>query len=381
MKIIECFTVSDFRRVAECRVPRFVFDFIDGGAGAEECLRANIDSFRNVNLIPRIKETSNTLSLKSEAVGIGYSAPFGVAPLGLCGIIDRSAEIILAKAAAKYNVPFISSAASNRSTEDIAKACGVAPWFQLYMPRDNSYVDYLIDRSADSGCPVLVVTIDAPVSGRRIRDLRNGLSLPYKASASNIWQAIKHPRWLANQVRGGKLSFPNFEGIMKRDSQLNFSEIMALQTGGALDWHVIQKIREKWKNKLVLKGVLSVDDAIRSKQLGVDAIIISNHGGRQLDKAPAPLSVISEFTKAGLEKEFLMIDSGIHSGEDMLVGLSKGAGFSFLGRGFLYSLMAGSEEGVDRYFSLLFDELTVGMKLLGCHSPADLNCKYGMSIR
>lgn len=376
MSINHCYTAWDFREQAKRKVPKFVFDFVDGGAGNEACMRDNIRAYRYSKLLPQIRHSSKPFTLQSEVLGLGYAAPFGVAPLGLCGIIRRDAEIILSRVAAKYNVPFITSAASNTSVEDIAKAAGVAPWFQLYIPKDDLYVDYLVKKAIDNNCPVLVVTIDAAVSGRRIRDLKNGLTLPYKVTPSNILGAMAHPSWLSGQLLSGKLKFPNFGSLLGGNKNLSFNEIMSLQTGGELDWNLIKKIRGQWNRKLILKGVLSTADAILAKELGIDSIVLSNHGGRQLDKAPAPLSIIPSFRNAGLKKNFLMIDSGIRSGEDIIASLSQGAGFSFLGRGFLYALMAGSELGVDRFFKILINELTVGMKLLGCDSPAELSTRH-----
>jgi isopentenyl diphosphate isomerase/L-lactate dehydrogenase-like FMN-dependent dehydrogenase len=368
-----CYSALDFRYAAMCNTPKDIFDFIDGGAGNEDAIHANSKSYQELKLIPYIRDNVESLDLNTSVIGLSYSAPFGVAPLGLCGIIHREAELILARAAAKYNVPFITSAASNKSIAEIANACGVAPWFQLYIPKIESCLALLLNKAEVSDCPVLVVTVDASVSGRRLRDLRNGFSFPYGFTLRHILDAIRYPRWAYNQIINEKLKFPNFEGMLDGYKSVEFNEIMTLQAGGDLNWDVINRIREKWKKKLVLKGVLSETDAVKARKMGIDAVILSNHGGRQLNNAPAPLSVLPRFLRAGLDKKFLMLDSGIRSGEDILVGLSQGASFTFLGRAFLYALMAGGDEAVDRLFQILIKELSVGMKLIGCDSPEALN--------
>lgn len=375
MKNPRFYSATDFVGAAQKKLPKFAFDFVDGGAGSEDALRLNISSFKKVKLIPFVKFASKNFSLKSEILGFHYSAPFGIAPLGLCGLVHPNADAILAKSAAKYNVPYVISAASSQSIDSIVQAAGVAPWFQLYIPKAYSQLELLIKKAESNQCPVLVVTLDTSAPGRRLRDLRNGLKLPYKVKFSNIIEAIKHPQWTTNRLLAGKITFPNFNDVINAEPNLTFADLMSMQTGGDLDWNVISKIRQMWKGKLVLKGILSPFDAIYAKNLGVDSVIVSNHGGRQSNAAPAPIAMLPSFLGAGLNKDFLMLDSGIRTGDDVIASLACGANFVFMGRLFLYALAASGEEGVDKLFEMLFAELTVGLKLLGVHSPSEVDSR------
>lgn len=380
MKRSEFYSVPEFLKVSKKKLPKFVFDFIDGAAGEECAAKLNVESFKKVKIIPSMRfESESSFNLDTNVLGLNYSAPFGVSPLGLCGLIKPNADIILAKAAAKFNVPYVMSAAASQSIETILASTGVSPWFQLYIPKVYSQLDSLLRKAHFNNCPVLIVTVDTQVPGRRLRDLNNNLRLPYKLNYKNIFEAIKHPCWTMERITAGKLSFPNFEDAINNNPNLTFGELMGLQTGGNLDWDVISKIREKWKNKLVLKGVLSAADAIYAKSIGIDAVILSNHGGRQLDSAPAPMSLLPVFLKNNLNKEFLMLDSGVRSGSDISVGLASGASFVFLGRAFLYALAAGGEAGVDNLFEILFEELMVNLKLIGVSSPKELDVKHCLS--
>lgn len=375
MKKVQFYSLFDFIKSAKKNLPKFVFDFIDGGSGDEEAVKTNVSSFKKVKLIPFVKLTSSNTNLNSQVLGLNYSAPFGIAPLGLCGLIHPTADITLAKAAAKYNVPYIISAASNQSIDSIVKATGVPPWFQLYIPKAQTQLDNLLQKAERNNCPVLVVTLDTSVPGRRLRDLHNGLKLPYKLNYANIVEAMKHPFWTKNRLLAGKITFPNFDDAVNGNHNLTFADLMSLQTGGNLDWNVILKIRQVWKGKLVLKGVLSAVDAIHAQQLGVDSVIISNHGGRQLNSAPAPIAMAPFFVDAGLKKEFLMLDSGVRCGDDIIASLACGVNFVFMGRSFLYALAANGEKGVEKLFDILFEELTINLKLLGAGSPGEVSTK------
>lgn len=365
----------DFIEPAKSKLPKFVFDFIDGGAGSEKALRSNVESFEKIRLVPFLRSKSGSTNLGSEVLGQSYSAPFGVAPLGLCGLIHPDADLMLAKVAARYNVPYTISAASNHSVDDIVKTTNIPPWFQLYIPKMPSQLDNLLKIAKKSSCPVLVVTVDTSVPGRRLRDLNNSLKLPYKLNYANVVEALKHPKWTKRRLLAGKIAFPNFDDALNENPDLTFRDLMSLQTGGNLDWSVIQKIRQDWNGKLVLKGILSPIDAMHAHKIGVDAVIISNHGGRQLNSAPAPIAMAPLFIKAGVKKEFVMLDSGIRSGDDIISGLACGASFVFLGRPLLYALAANGEKGVEDLFEIIFDELTVNMKLLGAGIPSELGEK------
>lgn len=380
MKGKQLSSALEFSGRAKKNLPKFVFDFIDGGAGEEDALRSNRDSFKKIKLLPFVRSKAGGTSLASEVLGLHYSAPFGVAPLGLCGLVRPDADITLAKVAAKYNVPYVISAASSSSIDDIVKATDIPPWFQLYIPKAKEQLDSLLKRAERSSCPVLVVTVDTSVPGRRLRDINNGLKLPYKLNLSNIVEAMKHPLWTRDRLLAGKIKFPNFEDALNQNPNLTFRDLMLLQTGGDADWSVIRKIREKWKGKLVIKGILSPIDALRAYKVGVDAVIVSNHGGRQLNSAPAPVAMLPHFIAAGLKKEFLMFDSGVRTGDDIIAGLACGASYAFMGKACLYALAANGEKGVENLFNIIFDDLAVTLNLLGAEAPNEIsekNCHVG----
>jgi isopentenyl diphosphate isomerase/L-lactate dehydrogenase-like FMN-dependent dehydrogenase len=361
----------DYKERARSKLPNFVFDFIEGGSETEDAAKRNEESFRDITLIPSIIKSKSAFNLQEHTMGLTYSAPFGIAPLGLCGLVNPNAELIFSRMAAKHNIPYVASSASNRSIDEIAQSSGVAPWFQLYIPKIESQLEILIQVAERSQCPVLVITVDASVPGRRLRDHRNGLTIPYRKSYTNIIESLMHPCWMMRRVIARRLTFPNYSNILTENPNINFSELMSLQAGGRLDWSRIAEIRQRWRKKIVLKGVLSITDAKIAQQLGIDAVILSNHGGRQLNSAPTPISILPKFIRDGLPKDFLMLDSGVTSGCDIVKSLALGASFVFIGRLFLYALAAGGESGVDNLLSILIEELTVDMKLMGVCSASE----------
>lgn len=368
-------SVAEFRDAARGRLPRFAFDFVDGGAGGESARRRNETAFGNICLTPRVGVDTSIVTLETTMFGHDYAAPFGVAPLGLCGIVHPEADLQIARIAVRSGLPYIASTTASAAVEDVARACGVAPWFQLYASRAEHLTERLIDRVERLGCPVLVVTVDTAAPGRRLRDLRNGLQLPFRPTLGHAFEAVKHPLWTMRRLSAGRVSFPNIDGPADETEGLKFNELMALQTGGVLDWPALARLRERWPRTMLLKGVLSAADAGRARALGIDGVIVSNHGGRQLDCAPAPIDMLPDFTAAGLAPEFLMLDSGVRSGEDIVKVLARGGGFAFLGRPFLFALAAAGEQGVERLVQMLMDELACAMRLMGARRPSDLRAE------
>ena len=367
------YSPNDFRALASKKLPKFVMGFIDGGSGDESTLKANVDNFSNINLLPALNEQTQDIALDCNVLGHQYSAPFGIASMGLCGLIHPKAELILARQAAQFNVPYVLSSASNISIGEITDKVGIAPWFQLYIPKAKSQLDVLLDLANKNECPVLMITLDAPVPGIRWRDRKNGLNLPYKFNLNNVVESVLHPKWSLSHVKAGKLSFPNYNNLMEENPKLKFSDLMKLQTGGLLNWSVLKEIRSKWRKKIILKGIMTTSEAEKAKALGVDAVIISNHGGRQLNSAPASISVLPSFVDAGFSKEFLMLDSGLRSGEDVIKTLASGAAFTFFGRPLLYALAAQGEKGVETLLTSYFEELNVNLQLIGVNTPSQLN--------
>jgi isopentenyl diphosphate isomerase/L-lactate dehydrogenase-like FMN-dependent dehydrogenase len=357
-------TVADFREGSRRALPAKVFDFIDGGAGDELALARNREAFRAITVVPRVGIDTRHVTLQARIAGVDADAPFGIAPLGLTGLVHPQADRILARAAARANLPFVLSACASTSIEDVAAAAGTPPWFQFYMPKSGAWRES-IQRIAKAGCPVLVLTMDAAAPGKRLRDTRNGLRLPLRPGLRD-W--LRHPRWCRSQRSGGALGFPNLTGGEGVAHNASFSELMARQTGGAMAWEQVAALRDAWPRTLVVKGVLAAADAAHALGLGVDAVIVSNHGGRQLDCAPAPVEVVPDFVQAGLRPEQLMLDSGVRCGEDVVKALSVGAGAVFVGRPFLYALATHGAAGVERLIELLAAETASSMRLVGATS-------------
>ncbi len=370
--ILPAYTAAALRARAKQRLPRLAFDFVDGGAGQELALHRNTAAFEELTLTPRIGNDPSQLSLQTELLGMQFAAPFGIAPMGLCGLIHPRADLCFAKAAAQCNLPYILSATASTSIEEITSACGSAPWFQLYTPKSAVHTEQLLTRVERAGAPVLIITLDTAAPGLRLRDLRNGLRVPFTPSASNLLDIARHPAWLVRRLMAGQLHFPNLPQPEDDMRNCTFQELVEWQTGGILDWATLQRIRAMWPRKILLKGVLCASDAMRAAAMGFDGVIVSNHGGRQLDAAPAPLKALSQFVAQGMGPQFLSMDSGIRSGEDIVKSLACGAGFGFVGRPFLYAIAAHGEAGVSQLIEVLIGEIRRSMKLLGVNSPHQL---------
>ncbi|TGX48679.1 alpha-hydroxy-acid oxidizing protein [Sphingomonas gei] len=361
------FCVEDLRRRARKKLPRFVFDFVEGAAGNESTLQRNLDAFGQVTITPRLGGCVG-VSTRCKLLGQDYDAPFGIAPLGLADLIGPEADVILAHAAASANIPYICSAAAGTGVEEVIRRTGRVPWFQLYCPRDEAVTNAILSRLEIAGVDVLVITVDVPVPGRRIRDLRNGLALPLRPGARLIADCMLSPQWTMRRLIGRKISFPNFERHMPRAS-MPFNEVMGLQTGGLLDWQRLQRLREQWPRKLVIKGVLCADDAVRAAKIGADGVIVSNHGGRQFDAAPAAIRCLPSVKKA-VPESAVMLDSGIRSGTDVARAIGLGAEIAWIGRPFLYALAAFGEAGPSELIRMLITDFR---NVLAVAGRADTN--------
>lgn len=359
-------TVEELRSLAKKRLPQMVFDFVDGGAGMENALQRNILALRSVCLTPRVATGAVTSDISTSLFGMHYQAPFGVAPMGLCNLVGQGADSAIALAANASGIPYINGTTSTTMIEAITEIVGRPPWFQLYGSPDENTMNALVERAKAAGCPVLVVTLDMPVPGFRPRDFKNKLSVPLQWSSFSILPLFTRLGWLWDQFRGEPLRFANLEPHLSVTSgNQTLSQIMALQTRGKLDWKVIAHLRECWTGKFVLKGVLDSRDADRAVSLGVDGIIVSNHGGRQLDSAPAPAEVIKEIRLTVGEKLLVLMDGGIRSGEDIVKAIALGADFVFLGRPFLYAYAALGTAGPSHLINLLVDDIKRTIALLG----------------
>jgi len=356
---------EQLRRLARRRLPRFAFDFIDGGAGREAALERNVRAFATAEITPDPLHATSTADTSCALFGQQYAAPFGIAPMGALGVLGADADIAIARAAAACDVPHVLSAVANASLERVAEAARRAPWIQLYCPQERAPLFSLVDRARALGCPVLVLTIDMPAVGKRLRDLRNGTSLPFRWSWKTLFDAASRPGWSLGQLRQGPLRFPN---LQTGDEHGDIAQLMARQTGGRVDWDLIAVLRDRWRGAFLLKGVQSAALAARARQLGCDGVIVSNHGGRQLDGAPAALHSVAAVA-AATGNGFTGVDSGLRNGEDLLKARLAGARLGFFGRPVAYAYAAGGEAAVTALLRSLQAEYACARAQAGEASP------------
>jgi len=365
--------VDDLRAKARRRIPRFAFEYLDGGCNEEVNLRRNTSDIRDVELQPIYLDEYAGSELRTELFGHVYDAPFGVAPIGLQGLVWPRASEILARAAFEQNVPFILSTVATSSIEAIGEITQGRAWFQLYHPREDSLRDDLIDRAAHAGCPVLVVLCDVPSFGYRHKDIRNGLSMPPKMTLRNLAQMIGRPEWSLRTLAAGAPNFATMKRYMPEGLDLaQLGAYMDETFSGRLNEAKVAPIRDRWKGKLVLKGVASEEDAEKAVRLGFDGLIVSNHGGRQLDAGESAISALTRIAASHGERIPVMMDSGIRSGPDVARVLASGAKFTFLGRSFMYGVAALGERGGDHTIGILKKQLQQLLEQLCCESAADL---------
>lgn len=366
-------SIGAMRRLAQARMPRFAFDFIDGGAGGESALSRNTSAFDSVRLVPRVLTGAVMRSQAIHLFGRKYAAPFGIAPIGMANLVGPGTDMALARAAADAVIPYCLSTAATTALEDIASAAP-ASWFQLYVGQDAKIVDDLIRRADEAGIPVLVVTADVPAPGKRLRDLENGFVLPLRPSLRLAADLLSHPRWALALIREGAPRFSNLERYDRRDvSTQSLARLMASQCSARLDWEMLSRIRARWKRPLVLKGVLHPQDARRAQDLGLDGVVVSNHGGRQLDCAPAPIEVLPHVRSAVGAGFGVLLDGGIRSGEDVVRALALGADAVLLARPFLFAVAALGPRGGPALAAMLRDEIDRALTQLGCRYPGELD--------
>jgi L-lactate dehydrogenase (cytochrome) len=362
-------SIDDLRTKAQKKIPKFAFEYLDGGCNEDVNLIRNTSELREVQLKPNYLRKHQGSSLKTTLFGIEYDAPFGIAPVGLQGLIWPNSPEILAQAAFEHNIPFILSTVTTTSIERAAELTEGKAWFQLYHPAKDSLRDAIIKRAEAAECPVLVILCDVPSFGFRPRDIRNGLAMPPKMNLNNVLGAFARPHWSLQTLKHGIPGFANLLPYMPKGLDLNqLGKFMDETFSGRLDEEKIKPIRDMWKGKLVLKGVASHSDTERAISLGLDGIIVSNHGGRQLDAGQStikPLSTIAE--KYGDQIE-VMMDSGIRSGPDVARAMASGAKFTFMGRSFMYGVAALGKKGGDHTISLLKTELQQVMEQLCCEN-------------
>ncbi|WP_136468324.1 alpha-hydroxy acid oxidase [Flagellimonas onchidii] len=365
-------SIEDLRNRAKQRIPRFAFEYLDGGCNEEVNLLKNTSEIRDVELKPKYLNAGPESSLKTELFGHEYDAPFGIAPVGLQGLMWPNASQILAKAAFEHNIPFILSTVTTCSIEKASELTEGRAWFQLYHPSENSVRDDIISRAQAAECPVLVLLCDVPTFGFRPKEIKNGLSMPPKMTVNNILQILGKPRWAFETLMHGQPNFETLKPYMPKNLNLkHLGLFMDKLFSKRMPEEKIAPIRDLWKGKLVLKGVATEEDAERAVKLGLDGIIVSNHGGRQLDAGESTIKPLTRIAEKYGDQITVMMDSGIRSGPDVARTLASGAKFTFMGRSFMYGAAALGRQGGDHTISLLKTQLQQVMHQIGCERTSD----------
>ena len=369
-------SVPDLRARAKRKIPKFAFEYLDGGCNDDVNLKKNTDRIRAVELKPKYLVDYTPPSLKTKLFGHTYGAPFGISPVGLQGLMWPKSPEILARAAFEHNIPFVLSTVTTASIEKIAEITEGNAWFQLYHPAEEQVTKDILKRVEVAGCPVLIILADVPSFGYRPRDIRNGLSMPPKMNLTNIINAVKRPHWSLQTLIHGQPSFEVLKPYMSKNLNLNqLAKFMDATFSGRLNEEKIKKIRDLWKGKLVLKGAESAHDVEKAYQLGLDGVIISNHGGRQVDVGQATIDSLKDIAPLYKDKLTMMMDSGIRGGADVARVMASGADFSFLGRTFMYGVSALGKKGGHHTIAMLKTQLTQVMEQLSCAQIDDLQSK------
>tara|TARA_R110002051_G_scaffold95649_8_gene165646 strand:+ start:10269 stop:11417 length:1149 start_codon:yes stop_codon:yes gene_type:complete len=365
-------SVDDLRKRAMVKMPKFAFEYLDGGCNEDINLDKNRTDLQKIELMPQYLSKFEKSEMKTELFGHTYDAPFGIAPVGLQGLMWPNSPEILAKSAKKHNVPFILSTVTTSSIERVAEITEGKSWFQLYHPAEETVKRDLLDRAAAAGTDVLVILADVPTFGYRPRDVRNGLAMPPSMSIKNIIEVMRKPDWALQTLKYGQPSFKTLEKYMPKGLSLKkLGEFMDATFSGRLSEDRIASIRDQWKGKLVIKGVVSEEDAQRSIDLGVDGIIVSNHGGRQLDAGQSSIVPMTNLAKKFGSQTKIMVDSGLRGGPDIARAMASGAEFTFMGRSFMYGVGALGKQGGDHTISLMKRELLQVMEQICCQQTGD----------
>ncbi len=371
MQPITC--VEDLREIARHKVPRMFFDYAESGSYAEETLAANRRDLKAILFRQKILVDVSKRNTDTQILGKPVSMPLALAPVGLCGMQRGNGEILAAKAAAKAGIPFCLSTMSICSIEDVAEEVSEPFWFQLYVMRDREFNRALIERARVAKCSALVLTVDLQVLGQRHRDIKNGLSVPPKMKIANLIDIATKPGWIASVLRAKRRTFGNIVGhVQGVGDNTSLAEWIAGQFDPALNWNDVKWIRSVWKGPLILKGILEAEDAKLAAEHGADAIVVSNHGGRQLDGAPSSISALPKIVEAVGKKVEVLFDGGVRSGQDVMRALALGAKACLIGRAYIYGLGARGEEGVGEAIGCIRRELETTMALTGVNKIGEI---------
>lgn len=374
--IAKCLSILDLQRQAHRYLPRVIYDYLEGGADDELCLTENVEQIRQYRLRPRYLVDIGSRSQRVTVFGCTYESPLGISPMGMLGMVRHGGDLTLAQVASKSDIPFVLSGASNASIESIAQ-CAPNAWMQFYPCKDLDMERDLLRRAADVGVNTLVVAVDVPLHSNRERNIRSGWVRPYKPSPAVILEALRHPGWVARYLRHGLPVMESFvpyapPGISARD----LTSFYASQVPTRHQWDMVARLRDRWHGNLVLKGILASEDAELAAQAGVDGVIVSNHGGRQLDRSVAAIDALPSIVSAVGDRMTVMFDSGIRRGADVAVAMSLGAKLCFAGRAAAYGLAAFGLPGAQRAMDILRAELDLALGQIGCPDVNDLGPQF-----
>ena len=379
MHVSTAVNLEDLRQMARRKLPRIAFDFIDGGVDDEDCLRRNRAAFARFQLLPRYLVDVSRRDQSTELLGRRYASPFGISPTGLAGLFHPGADELLALAAKAADVPFLLSSASNASVETVARLAPEHVWFQIYGTRDERINADLVKRAGDAGVRTLVVSVDVPVNSNRERNKRNGFSRPFRMTPAVAFDALGHPAWVLRYLRSGGIPMMR-NWAPYGPAGASAAEVAdlygTLTPAPMVKWQTLEQIRAAWPGPLVVKGLLHPEDARMAAELGVDAIIVSNHGGRQLDVAPTPIEMLPAIRAAVGERVELMLDSGVRRGSDIVIARCLGARFAFFGRPTLFGAAAGGAAGIARALQIVKNEIDMVLAQIGCSAFDALGERY-----
>jgi L-lactate dehydrogenase (cytochrome) len=373
--------IEDLRQTARRKVPRAFFDYAEAGSYSQETLAANRADLERIKLRQRILVDMSQRDLSTTIIGEKAALPLALAPIGLGGMMYGDGEILACRAAQKAGIPYTLSTMSICSIEDVAQATGKPFWFQLYVMRDRGFIKALIERAAAAKCSALVLTVDLQVLGQRHCDIRNGMTVPLEIKLANVIDVMTKPAWALSILKGKRKTFGNLAGHVKgMENVTSLAQWTASQFDPTLSWKDVEWVRSIWLGKLILKGILDVEDARTAAKTGAAALIVSNHGGRQLDGAPSSISVLPKIAEAVGSQIEVMFDGGIRTGQDVVRALASGARSCMIGRSYIYGLGAAGEDGVSRAIEFLGKELDVTMALCGVKNVRDIDRKVIASV-
>lgn len=363
-------SIGDLRARARRRIPRFAFDLVDGGAENERNLSRNCEAFEQIEMIPRYMVDVSTIDMSTTLFGRRYDLPFGMAPIGMLNAFWPGADLMLARLCARANIPYVASSAASTRLEDLAEAAGGLGWFQLYVSGDPAVTEGLIARAEAAGHDTLIVTADVPAAGKRDRDIRNQLAVPFRLTPGVMLQLMLNPRWSLETLLRGKPGIANYADLLRVAT--SYADVQKTLITPGLTWEMLAALRARWRGRLVVKGILHPADALRCADLGCDGIVVSNHGGRQVAFGPASIEALPPIAEALGGRIAILLDSGIRRGADILRARALGADFVLAGRALAYGVGAGGAAGADRALTILRLELERALGQIGVPRFADV---------